>query len=151
MKRFEIAMGLALVLALGSGPARAEEDGGERRPVTVKVKVTHLSDGDGGVDPNAQELIKQLESQHIRFRSAQVVQELEVELEPGDVGTVQLGDGRKAQVQLMHVDEGGALLGIDIEDGARADARVGDGKQLVIDGGNVGDGKRVITFEPEID
>jgi hypothetical protein len=139
-------LGLGLVLALCGAGAHAED---EVQKVPLRVKVTHLSDSEAdGVDPKARKLVNALRDQHISYSSAKVVREITVDLAPGDVKTVKIGNGRKAHLQLMQADEDGALVAVDVEGGVKVDAKVRRGRRpLVLDAGKVGDGKRVISIE----
>ena len=147
MKRFRAIGGCMLlwVAVLCAGGAAAED---EESKVALRVKVTHVSHDDGGVDPEAQELIQALAGGGISYPSARLVREVRLDLAPGDVKSVSIGSGRKAHFQLMQADQSGALVAVDIEGGVKIDARVGRGKRpLVLDAGKVGDGKRVISIE----
>jgi len=149
MKRFEAIRGFMLVLVavLWAGGVLAEDEVGK---VPLRVTVTHLSEGDGGVDPKARALIGALDGANISYPEARVVREVKLDLAPGDAKSVSIGNGRKAHLQLMQADKNGALVAVDIEGGLKVDARVGRGKRpLVLDAGKVGDGKRVISIEVE--
>lgn len=147
MRRFEAMRGflLGLVVVFCASGAFAED---EVRKVSLRVTVTHLSKGDGGVDPGAQALVGALRNQNIEYPEARVVREVKVDLAPGDAKSVSIGEGRKAHLQLMQADKNGALVAVEIEGGVQVDARVGRGKRpLVLDAGKFGDGKRVISIE----
>lgn len=147
MKRFRAIGGCMLLwLAVLCASGALAED--EARKVPVRITVTHLSDGDCGVAPEAQALVGALKAQNISYPCAKVVREAKVDLAPGDVKSIGIGNGRKAHLQLMQADQSGALVAVDIEGGVKIDARVGRGKRpLVLDAGKVGDGKRVISIE----
>jgi hypothetical protein len=145
LKWYTTTLGLGLALALSAAGAAADD---EAAKVSLRVKVTHLSDGDGGVDPKAAALVDALKGQHISYSSAKVVREVSFDLAPGDAKTVKVGAGRKAHLQLMQADKNGALVAVDIDGGVKVDAKVRRGKRpLVLDAGKVGDGKRVLTIE----
>ena len=147
MRWYTTILGLGLALVLCSVGAQAED---EVLVVPLRVKVTHLSDGNEGVDPKAQDLVNALKGQRINYPSARVIREITVNLAPGDVKTVKIGNGRKAHLQLMQADEDGALVAVDIDGGVKVDAKVRRGKRpLVIDAGKVGDGKRVLSIEAD--
>jgi hypothetical protein len=145
LRWYKAILGLGLILALCAAGAQAEE---EVQKVPLRVKVTHLSDSKDGVDPKARKLVNALKDQHISYPSAKVVREITVELAPGDVKTVKIGNGRKAHLQLMQADEDAALVAVDVEGGVKVDAKVRRGRRpLVLDAGKVGDGKRVLSIE----
>jgi hypothetical protein len=144
-------VGIATVASLVLASATYAEDP-ERRRIPVRVKVTHLSDQAGGVEPNAREIAEALERNHIRYPSAKVVQEQRFELQIGETGTIKLRDGGALHIQPMDLDARGVHMAVDVDGSTgveKTDFRVGDDKLVVIDGGPVGDGKRVISIQPD--
>ena len=136
----------AALLILVAAPVHAEDE----EKVRVRGKVTEVSDEGDGVEPGAEDLIRALGKQNIRYESARVVREVKVELAPGDSKSVKIGNGRKAHLQLMQADEKGALVALDVEGGVKADVKLRRGKRpFVVDAGKVGDAKRVISIEAE--
>ena len=150
MKWFEFAGFAALAVGLLAAAAHAEDP--ERRRIPVQVKITHLSDGDSGVEPNAREIAEALERNHIRYPSAKVVQQQRLDLRLGETGTIKLHDGGTLYIQPMDLDARGVHMAVDVDGSTgveKTDFRVGDDKIVVIDGGYVGDDKRVISIQPD--
>ncbi len=121
------------------------------RPLRATLMLTHLSNGAGGIDPRARKLDQRLQRENIRFPSARVLQQRNVELKLDRVETLALPDGRSARFRPMHVGARGVLMAVDVEGGVKMDARVRDGHMVVIDGGRFEDGKLVISIEPDYD
>jgi len=155
----EIARGVAgvagvavLGLLVGAGTAWAQEAAtapAEGKRIPVHLMVTHLSNEEGGVDPRAAKLDERLRSQNINYPSVQVTEQIDVNLQVDEVGTIILPDGRAARIQPLHVGDRGVLMAVEVDGGIKTDVRVRDDHMVVIDGGSFEDGKVVISVEPD--
>jgi hypothetical protein len=135
--------GLAAAWAVGSVHAQAASD-----RVPVNVMVVHTSDGEGGIDPRARELDEKLKK-HLRYKSMRVLQEQRVDLEMNRVGTVQLPDGRKLRMRLMHKGAKGVLIAVDVQGAVKLDARAPNHHKLVIGAGEYQGGNLAVSIEPD--
>ena len=156
MRWCEIASGVAALLLLVSSPLAGAVSAQEAAPapaegkrIPVHLMVTHLSNEEGGVDPRAAELDERLRSQNINYPSVKVTQQVDVNLQVDEVGTIGLPDGRPARVQPLNVGDRGVLMAVEVEGGIKTDVRVRDDHMVVIDGGSFEDGKVVISVEPD--
>ena len=147
MRWFDLAIVGVIACPVGFATSAAGQDA--PRAVPVKVMVTHLSDDEAGVDPRAREIAERLRKQHIQYQSVQVVQERQLDLEPGEISVIPLSDGGTVSIQLMHLGDQGALMAVDVQNGITTDVRVPDDHMVVIDAGRVGGGKRVISIQPD--
>lgn len=146
---FRRFMGIAWVLgcfALSAAMVSAEEPRGEEWPLNVII--LHTSDGEGGVDPRAREIDEKLKKK-LRYNSLRVLREERVKLHADEVGTIELPDGRSLRVQPMHRGKKGLLMGIDVEDHVKLDARARKGHRVVIGAGAYEDGNLAISIEPD--
>ena len=139
-----LGLGLSVAVLLAVAPALADDV----EKIQVRVTVTDLTDADAGVDPKAEGLLGALRDQNIKYRSARVVREIEADLAAGESESIEIGKGRRAHLQVMQVDDRGALVAVDLDGGVKADVRVDrGGRPFVVDAGKIEDGKRLVQIE----
>ena len=142
MRWLEFGLVLALVLGVGTGAAKAQE-----QRIDVELMVSHLTSADGEIDPRGQKLHRKLQSQ-FRYESLRVLQIRGLRLAMDEVGSVGLPNGKSVRVQPLQVSGSGVLLAVDVEGAARMDLKVRKGHLVVIGAERYQDGKLVISLEP---
>jgi len=138
----EFGLVLALVLGVGTGAAKAQE-----QRIDVELMVSHVSSAAGEIDPRGRKLDQKLQGQ-FRYESLRVLQVRQLRLALNEVGRVELPNGKSVRVQPLQLSGGGVLLAVDVEGAARMDLKVRNGHLVVIGAERYEDGKLVISLEP---
>lgn len=119
------------------------------RRVGLDLTVSHASPNPGPVDPEASKIHDQLQRE-FRYESLRVIERRRLNLRTGEIGGLELPSGKRVRVRPLHMGAGGVLLAIDIENTLHTDLRVTDRQPVVIGVDRYGDGKVILTLQPEL-
>jgi len=143
------ALGLALALAAGASPARADEAAGAAELVKLEVTVLQVSDQPGEADPRCERFDRLLRGQ-IPYQSLSIADTHEREVPVNEVWTLPLPNSRSLLIRPLEADAGkGSLLSLDVEESVQGDFRVRRGQPLVVGGPRFGDGRLVVVVDME--
>jgi len=141
-----LATGAALLAGLVlAGPAIAQT----ARRVALDLTVSHASPHPGPIDPESAQLHERLRND-FRYQSLRVIERRRLDLRTGEIGGLDLPSGKRVRVRPLHMGAGGVLLAVDIENTLHTDMRVPDRQPVVIGVDRYGDGKLILTLEPQI-
>lgn len=138
---------LAVVCAMaltGSGVALAQDVQGV---VGFSVIVSHVSPQPGPVDPSATEILRRLRDE-FHYESLRVLERRRMELRMQQIGALELPTGRRVQIRPLAVSPSGVLVAVDIPGMLQTDVRVPNRKVVVIGVDRYGDGKLILSLEP---
>ena len=144
--RFTLAAA-GLALALGSALAGAGFAQAVRR-IGLDLMVSHATERPGPIDPAAAELDRRLR-EDFRYGSLRVLERTRLDLEPGEIGALELPSGKRVRIRPLHLGQGGALLAVDIDGTLHTDLRVRDRKPVVIGVDRYQGGRLILTLEPQ--
>jgi hypothetical protein len=130
----------ALLIAAGSASAQQK--------IAVAVTVARISESPCEIEQRARKLDRKLREQ-FRYECLQVVEARRLHLALDQLGSMGLPNGKSLRVRPLHVGERGALLAVEVEDIVQTDLRVRNRHLVAIGAGRSGDGKLVISLEPE--
>jgi hypothetical protein len=142
------ALAAALTFGASPLPVAAADDGEGPGAITLQVMLSHISNEPGSIDKRAAMLDAKIHKD-FRYESLRVLEEKEMRLEMGDLGSLRLPTGKLLRVTPMVIDAQGALLAIDLEGSAKADLRVKRRHLVVIGAQSYLGGKLVISLYPE--
>lgn len=137
-----LALLAAGALLLGAGVASAQQQ------IAVAVMVARISESPCEIEAQARKLDRKLREQ-FRYGCLQVIESRRLGLALDEVGSVGLPNGKSLRVRPLHVGERGVLLAVEVDDIVQTDLRVRNRHLVAIGAGRSGDGKLVITLEPE--
>lgn len=136
-----LVLGAFALPALMAAPATAADR------VQIHLAVTRLSDGPGGIDPDAAKLHKKLKKDY-RYESLKVVRSADLDLAIDEVGGLDMPGGKRVQVKPLLIDKKGVLLSVDVEGSIKTDLRVKSDHLVIIGAERHEKGKMVISLEP---
>jgi hypothetical protein len=141
-----VATAAALLASLVStAPALAQT----AQRMGLDLTLSHASPEPGPVDPAAARLHERLRDD-FRYQSLRVIERRRLELRTGEIGGLDLPSGKRVRVTPLHMGPAGVLLAVDIENTLHTDMRIPDRQPVVIGVDRYGDGKLILTLEPEL-
>jgi hypothetical protein len=116
--------------------------------IGLSLTVSHASPQPGPIDPNAAEIHRSLRRE-FRYESLRVIERRHMDLRMQEVGGVDLPTGRRVEVRPLSLTASGVLISVDIPGTLQTDLRVPNRKQVVIGVDRYGDGKLILTLQPD--
>jgi len=141
-RRLATAGLLAALLGFVS-PALAQEV----QRIAVQLRVGHISQQPGTIDPAAADLDRRLR-RDFNYKSIHLIEDRTLDLGMNELGSLQLPTGRWVTVRPRKVGDTGVLLAVEVQGLLRTRLRVPNRHQVVIGAQNYDDGKLVISLEP---
>jgi hypothetical protein len=115
--------------------------------VGLSLTVSHASPRPGPIDPNAVEIHRSL--REFRFESLRVLERRHMDLRMQEIGGVDLPTGKRVEVRPLSLNATGVLISVEIPGTLQTDLRVPNQKQVVIGVDRYGDGKLILTLQPD--
>jgi hypothetical protein len=120
----------------------------ELRRVGLSLTVSHASQQPGPIDPGAAEVHRRLR-QEFRYESLRVIEKRHMDLRLQEIGGVDLPTGKVVRLRPIAVSPSGVLIAVEIPGTLQTDLRVPNRKQVVIGVDRYGDGKLILTLQPD--
>jgi hypothetical protein len=120
----------------------------ELRRVGLSLTVSHASRQPGPIDPGAAEVHRRLR-QEFRYESLRVIEKRHMDLRLQEIGGVDLPTGKVVRLRPIAVSPSGVLIAVEIPGTLQTDLRVPNRKQVVIGVDRYGDGKLILTLQPD--
>ena len=136
---------LAAVLTVASAEVASAQQ--VEQHVAVSVMVSHVSPNPGPIDPSAGAIHERLR-QEFHYQSLRVLERHHMDLRMQEIGGLVLPTGTRVQLRPIAVSPSGVLLAVEIPGTLQTDLRVPNRKQVVIGVDRYGDGKLILTLEP---
>ena len=115
--------------------------------VGLSLTVSHASPQPGPIDPSAVEIHRSL--REFRFESLRVLERRHMDLRMQEIGGVDLPTGKRVEVRPLSLNATGVLISVEIPGTLQTDLRVPNRKQVVIGVDRYGDGKLILTLQPD--
>lgn len=140
----QLATAGLLVALLGFvSPALAQEV----QRIAVQLRVGHISQQPGTIDPAAADLDRRLR-RDFNYKSLHLIDDRTLDLGMNEVGSLQLPTGRWVTVRPRKVGATGVLMAVEVQGLLRTRLRVPNHHQVVIGVQSYDDGRLVISLEP---
>jgi hypothetical protein len=144
LRRDRLATAGLLAILLGFvSPALAQEV----QRIAVQLRVSHISQAPGTIDPAAADLDRHLR-RDFNYKSLRLIEDRTLDLGLNEVGSLQLPTGRWVTVRPRNVGDTGVLLAVEVQGLLRTRLRVPNHHQVVIGAQSYDGGKLVISLEP---
>ena len=137
-----VAIGLGTALVAGGALAQVAER------VGLSLTVSHASLQPGPIDPDAVELHRRL-LDAFRYQSLRVLEQRHMDLHMQEVGGLDLPTGKHVELRPLALSPSGVLISVEIPGTLQTDLRVPNRQQVVIGVDRYGDGKLILTLQPD--
>lgn len=133
-----------------SGQARAADDEATASASAANFKfeliVANLTNSYSKIDKGARRLDKELKSQ-FRYEGIRVLETVDVKLSGDEIWDLKLPSRRRLRIRPLVIEQGSALISVEISGLVQSDLRVRRGQLVIIGAERFGDGKLVIAID----
>ena len=113
--------------------------------VGLSLIVSHASSQPGPIDPEMHRAMGTV----VRYQSLRVIERRHIDLRMQEIGGMDLPSGKRVELRPLSLNASGVLISLEVPGTLQTDLRVPNQKQVVIGLDRYGDGKLILTLQPD--